>query len=1291
MRGRRREVLVILTAFLMGATAPPALSSDRVGMTVELGWSVAEAAEPDGDGAKSSSPAVMLELTDGEVIEAVAWPPPADPSAAGASAPVRTETGAWRLGKGPSGRLRMRIESGLGGEIVVSRGESAVRTPIVNVLDQVHGAPAPSSLVVTIERLPWDSLMVDFGPGAEDGTTAPGAVVPVTIGYNILQPDAAEVVVRTTVALRPIGRSEPVWRSEQHEAVAANRHNPSSRVWSIPAPEKEGTYVLEVQAVWEAVGARDGSRLGWLIRRRRSVPGSGAATRRVALAVFDSQARSPAASLAGDESPPRETEVDSFDMTRPRSARFSTWGRAPAPSSGSSWEVPREVLVEAARREKEREWLRGFIAKAGAEPARLKAADASGLAWSAVALRAARPEKPHRLSLTIADGSSSALGVAMIDPGGGGRGPRLVLDACASASPPTEPNAVRRFEWIVWPGAAEPMLVLLNRDSSADVTIGTVKLVELEPTPPSAEPSPDEEPSSKARGVGLHLAGPNALDRFGGAREPGLSDALGIAENLAAYLETCGGSIVVLPDHLADRHRRRAFSGRLYEDSTGPDRLDMALRVLRRHGKSAWLELDLEGENALPGLPPPSSAEALQQGLARVGRLGVGDDGMTYNPLHPKTREAMKRRVVEALTREADAPGFSGILIRLGRGPTLLGAPDTGIDDDTFARFVQETLGREAAQDVPGRGTADPDRFSARSKYLAGVGRMPWLAWRAKAIAGLYAELADAARNASPGAVLAVATPTLEAGPAGTEARRVDLAGLAPSLAWRSVGLDLELWETGPDAPVVLRAAELAADALARDLATHADLDEKVAAFSDRGFLLNAEGELAPGAKPAGGGEGSRTDRRLVLSALPLGDGDSADELPAHALAGLDARLVLLSATTAAGFEDRLRRFGEILRLLPPDEGPARPPVGHGSGVVVRSLADDGRTVLQLVNDTPYPIRVAGVLKGVDAANVDDLGRKLRLAPRTVEGGRQLVVDLAPFAVSAIRVDAAGVQLDDATPYPSEEVLAAMEAQYRELSIQLGRLNRGLTGGSADALSEGFEPREARLASTATAEADEAAPAGWRLAEPAGADALLTVDADRPHAGTRSLKLESAKAPVSVVSGDFAPVDGASLLVQAHLRGDRDHAVVRLWIEGESGGKPYARRSEMVVTPDWRPLAVRVTDPPAEGLDSVRLRFEKTTPGAIWLDDVRVVGEAPPKAVRLNAQRAMLAALQAHRERRYADFARLADSHWAKHPGVAAMIRPGRPAELSASRPHASPDDPDDPSSSALSRNRALR
>ena len=174
-------------------------------------------------------------------------------------------------------------------------------------------------------------------------------------------------------------------------------------------------------------------------------------------------------------------------------------------------------------------------------------------------------------------------------------------------------------------------------------------------------------------------------------------------------------------------------------------------------------------------------------------------------------------------------------MIRLGPGPTLLGTPDTGLDDATFERFVHETFSPQTAHVIPGLGNADPDRFAVRSRYLAGVGRMPWLTWRSRAIASLYAELAQAVRTAVPGAVLAVVTPGLDGGPAGTEARRVDRAGLVPSQAWRSVGLDLQTWPNGSGEPLVLRGAVLSTDALAHDLATSPDLDGLVTARDQRG------------------------------------------------------------------------------------------------------------------------------------------------------------------------------------------------------------------------------------------------------------------------------------------------------------------------------------------------------------------------------------------------------------------------------------------------------------------------
>ncbi len=65
--------------------------------------------------------------------------------------------------------------------------------------------------------------------------------------------------------------------------------------------------------------------------------------------------------------------------------------------------------------------------------------------------------------------------------------------------------------------------------------------------------------------------------------------------------------------------------------------------------------------------------------------------------------------------------------------------------------------------------------------------------------------------------------------------------------------------------------------------------------------------------------------------------------------------------------------------------------------------------------------------------------------------------------------------------------------------------------------------------------------------------------------------------------------------------------------------------------------------------------------GDLWIDDLHIAGETNSKSARLNAQHTLLAALQAYREQRYADFARLAGSHWVRESGPAASRLAGLP------------------------------
>src|SRR4029077_16131928 len=114
----------------------------------------------------------------------------------------------------------------------------------------------------------WDAVLLDLGPS--DGTVAPGATLPVSVGYNILTPEPTEVAVRTTAKLRPVQQVEPVWQDERHEVVTTNHTAPASPVWNVPAPTVEGTYVLEVETTWEPLPSPKSTRLGRWIRQLRN-------------------------------------------------------------------------------------------------------------------------------------------------------------------------------------------------------------------------------------------------------------------------------------------------------------------------------------------------------------------------------------------------------------------------------------------------------------------------------------------------------------------------------------------------------------------------------------------------------------------------------------------------------------------------------------------------------------------------------------------------------------------------------------------------------------------------------------------------------------------------------------------------------------------------------------------------------------------------------------------------------------------------------------------------------------
>ena len=1001
-------------------------SGPAVRMTVEIDWDVPPLPAlptPVGPRVAGSppvsvaSPVAELSLSEGRVVEVQ--------DSTGTNYPhVRGGVAPWRLGPAPRGRSRVRLEAPLGSELTVKVAGQAFRVALGSLLEGAQRTPPRSGFEIGVERLAWDAIEVASGEPTTDGTAEPGSMVPLTVTFNVLTPEPADVNLRCLAELRPIQGGEPVWRAEWQEVVATNTLEPPRHPLVVPARGPEGTYVLEVKSSWEPLADPAGTRLGRWVRRRRNPSQTTSATRRTTLAVLGPQP-SAAPPPSKVEGPPVGVEVDAIDLARARGHRPSASGRGPLDAPGrAAWTVPEMALVDPSLRDR----LRGWINRTLVDPPALGPADPSGLAWSAVGLRVPHPERPHRLTLSVSGGHPTMLGVAMVAGGGaGGRG-RVVLDACVSGPPILDGGAPLVYSWPVWPDSEAPVLVLVNRSASATVQVGSITLTELPEMLSAAVAVAGTQPD---RSLGLHLAIPRSLDRFGGGDDSGRVDPLVQARNLSLYLAHCGASTVVLPEGLADRTRRIGLQGQAEEDSTGPDRLDLMLRVLARRGATAWVDVAFEG--TLPGLPQADSPEARVEGLVRLDRRGGLDGTGSYQPIHPRVREAMARKLADAVAPRKARPNLAGALVRLGPGSTLPGGPDAGLDDPTFARFVAAAFEPGSATRVPGQGSADPLRFEARARYVEGGGRLPWLAWRSKEVASIYASLALAARESAPGATLAVSTPGLEPGPAGDEARRVDLAGLGPGHAWRGVGLDLARWPTGEAAPVVFRGAGLSTDDLGHDLATSPELDDLVAARPGRGALLGVgavdrDPALAKPSAPR-------------LTALPMADGATGDEPLTHTLAALDPGRVIVSSTAAAGQEERLRRFARVFAVLPspPTGSPSPRPA---SGIIARPARSGPDTYLTLVNDTPYPILLETLLQGPANATVTNLGRGIELDPERVNGRTRLVLELAPHGASAIRVGSPDVALAQTTPHPGPAVLDGMKAQYDDLHSALKRLDR---------------------------------------------------------------------------------------------------------------------------------------------------------------------------------------------------------------------------------------------------------
>ena len=282
-----------------------------------------------------------------------------------------------------------------------------------------------------------------------------------------------------------------------------------------------------------------------------------------------------------------------------------------------------------------------------------------------------------------------------------------------------------------------------------------------------------------------------------------------------------------------------------------------------------------------------------------------------------------------------------------------------------------------------------------------------------------------------------------------------------------------------------------------------------------------------------------------------------------HALAALDSRWVFLAEKAVSGQEERLRRFARVLCALPAKDAPAdlqAEPAPSRSASWCDSLNDSNQTFLEIANNSPYPIRLAAKLDLPPGRRIEDLGRGLRLAPPTQADGSNLVLDLLPYGVAAIRIAAPQVEdcVGDYLSFGSRD-----DRHAEPTSTSCRRSSRGSITGSPPARPSRPIPASSRAPagsrrsggpwsrSASAPNENESELAGWLVEGPMPGEGTIKVDRENPHSGQGSLKLSCARGPIvgreRIIRAQqsFEPHD------RSVLPGVEPATKVRVWIEGD--------------------------------------------------------------------------------------------------------------------------------------------
>ncbi|MEX2121933.1 MAG: family 10 glycosylhydrolase [Pirellulales bacterium] len=1112
-------------------------------------------------------------------------------------------------------------------------------------------------------------LMIRRAPGDKLRVVLPGDSVVYETGQVLdflVQPHRLTLSqgrrLRLECRLQPARGKRLLWSQEEDISLDADGSADAVGV-RLALPEAEGVYDLLIAACRGGLPNRLGLRQ--VVEQRK-----------VQVVVLSGQKP-----RARETVPPMQTLVE-LDPAKPAWwERFAHVPLIPGLNKGplgngdaAAWQHPLGEMVQ--------------LGPGGREP---------DISWEAYPLPIHRPGQPHVIEVEYPSDVPQTLGLSVVEPNAAGAVLPIGLDSgiyVPAEAAGTLPR-LAKHRLIFWPRTKSPLLLMTNRREGSRAVYGKIRVLGPRATgmgslvresgrsqlPPAFDGPPGQEQRLLAAYYDRPLFAENFsatedVDDFSGRSLDDWQTFYEGATRLVEYLKHAGHNGVMLsvladgsaiyPSQLLDA-TPRYDTGVFFANGQDPFRKDVLELLLRL--------FDREGLRLIPALEFAAPLPALEAARRR-GEPGVelvGSDGRTwletraprrglapyYNPLNAEVQQAMLAVVDELVERYGHHPSLSGVALQLSAdGYAQLPGAAWAYDDDTVSRFSRET---KVALPM---GEA---HFTSRVELLSGTHQEAWLAWRCRGLGAFHQQLQTALARSRPGTRLYLAGANMLDSPDFARQLRPALPRSTSNEAvLRTAGIDPSLYRSR-DQIMLLRPERIAPlDSLAEQAVNlelnhdarldrlfgsqDAELDRQFGPAVSAGSLFFHEPQSARLKSFDAKSPFKRTHAWLV--AQPVSAGPHNRKRFVHALATLDARAIFDGGwLLPIGHEDELRDLFAVYRELP-DE-PFETLAGETQPVTLRTLSRPDRTYVYLVNDSPWNATVRIAVQAPPDCRVQSLGG--RRLPGLPGGDKQTwTIELAPYDLASAALLGPGVRLTDPQVEIDGQVPALLKSRIEDLWDRANVLKQPPP---VDLLSNaGFEEPF-----------DRRGIAGWELVEQgepaAGAEtqgeAGAELDTMNPQSGQQSLRLIGGPGTSWLSSEAFRPPETGWLSMTVWLRlADADRQPeLRLALEGLLDGREYKRTAAVgrgagvpKLAAQWGQYSFEFPDLPTARLSDLKIRFELSGPGEVWIDEVRLLNlEQLAESQLLALAKTIGSAGVALDNRRYSDCLRLLDGYWPRY------------------------------------------